>query len=127
MDANLESKKFPSLGYLRSMGVDFKPSLNHKVQSGHKVFNILNSPIIATIAPKIDCVWENGGPPKFHKTAALVKKMQESDELRLSPTYPTKSSFHTIAKKQVNKAKSDMNQVKLVGKFSKKFIKSSKK
>ena len=76
MDANLESKKFPSMGYLRKMGVkNFKPSIHHKVQSGHKVFNILNNPTIATIEPKINCAWEHGGPPKFHKTTALIRNM----------------------------------------------------
>jgi len=67
MDVNLESKKFPTMGYLRKMGVDFKPSLMHKVLCGHKVFNIMNDPVIAAISPRIDCTWEGGAPPKFKK------------------------------------------------------------
>ena len=73
LDANaiaIESKKFPSLAYLRKMGVNsFKPSIHHKVQSGHKVFNILNDPVIATVSPRIECTWEGGQSPKWTKSS----------------------------------------------------------
>ena len=71
----LESKKFPSMGYLRKMGVsNFKPSIHHKVQSGHKVFNILNNPMIALASPRIECQWANGMPPRPPK---LNRKLQD--------------------------------------------------
>lgn len=58
------------------MGVkNFKPSLNHKVQSGHKVFNILNDPLIALIQHQVDCQWEGGVVPKFSKTA--MRKLRD--------------------------------------------------
>lgn len=74
----LESKKFPSLAYLRKMGVDnFQPSIRHKVQSGHKVFNILNDPMIANVSPRIECNWKGGGPPKLNRTYLAARKLQE--------------------------------------------------
>ena len=51
------------------MGIsNFKPSIHHKVQCGHRVFNILNDPLIALIQAQVDCQWEGGAPPKFSKT-----------------------------------------------------------
>ena len=57
------------------MGVsNFKPSIHHKVQSGHKVFNILNNPMIALASPRIECQWANGMPPRPQK---LNRKLQD--------------------------------------------------
>lgn len=71
----LEARKFPSFAYLRKMGVNnFKPSIHHKVQSGHKVFNILNDPLIAQIEHQVDCQWEGGVVPKFNKSAAAAQR-----------------------------------------------------
>ena len=72
----LESKKFPSLAYMRKMGINnFKPSIHHKVQSGHKVFNILNDPMIALVSPRIECQWENGMPPRISANRRLNRKL----------------------------------------------------
>ena len=64
------------------MGVtNFKTSIHHKVQSGHKVFNILNDPVIATVSPRIECTWEGGSPPKWSKSyAKKIKDLAEKEE-----------------------------------------------
>ena len=60
---------------MRKMGIsNFKPSIHHKVQSGHKVFNILNNPMIALASPRIECQWVNGMPPRPPK---LNRKLQD--------------------------------------------------
>jgi len=63
------------------MGVkNFKPSIHHKMQSGHKVFNILNDPMIALVSPRIQCEWEGGAPPRFNKH--LQKKFQDLEGVK---------------------------------------------
>ena len=43
------------------MGVkNFKPSIHHKVQSAHKVYNIMNDPFIAGVSHRVESGWENG-------------------------------------------------------------------
>ena len=61
------------------MGVkNFKPSLRHKVQVGHKIFNIMDDPKIALIAPKVECKWKSGAPPRFDKH--MAKKLKDLDD-----------------------------------------------
>ena len=63
---------------MRKMGINnFKPSIHHKVQSGHKVFNILNDPMIALVSPRIECQWENGMPPRIPANKRLNRKLQD--------------------------------------------------
>jgi hypothetical protein len=67
----LESRKFPSVAYLRQMGIiNFKPTFRHKVQIGHKIFNIMDDPRIALVSSRVKCRWDCGGPPRFDRNMA---------------------------------------------------------
>ena len=51
------------------MGVtDFEPSMHHKVQSGHRYFNICENETIDQVSPKVKCTWGDAGMPRFSKT-----------------------------------------------------------
>ena len=78
------------------MGIKFKPSQNHKVQSGHNYFNITESELVANAQHKVECQWPGGVAPRWSKTRAkLEKDLEENDEP--SPTViERKSQMHQL-------------------------------
>ena len=54
LEDRIEQKNFPSLGILRTMGVkNFKPTLNHKIQSTTRVFNITQAPNLDEVTSRV--------------------------------------------------------------------------